>query len=47
MTNTDACIYPLCVPNVCGDGHVHVGVEQCDDGNEVDNDNCNNDCMFN
>ena len=30
-SNTDACLN-TCVTNVCGDGFVNVGVEQCDDG---------------
>ena len=30
----------------CGDGFVQMGVEQCDDGNEVDNDGCKNDCTL-
>ncbi len=28
----------------CGDGNVDPG-EQCDDGNDIDTDNCSNDCM--
>ncbi len=28
----------------CGDNHVHDGVEACDDGNQVQTDNCLNDC---
>jgi cysteine-rich repeat protein len=30
---------------VCGDGKVQAGVEQCDDGNDVDADKCTNECM--
>lgn len=29
----------------CGDGTVHVGDEQCDDGNRVDGDGCSTDCV--
>jgi hypothetical protein len=32
-----------CTNNVCGDGQVGPG-EGCDDGNEVDDDDCGNDC---
>ena len=31
---------------LCGDGVVTAG-EQCDDGNQVDSDDCSNDCKFN
>ncbi|MCA9699513.1 MAG: DUF4215 domain-containing protein, partial [Myxococcales bacterium] len=31
---------------VCGDGIVQEGVEECDDGNDVDADACGNDCML-
>ncbi|MCY1069996.1 DUF4215 domain-containing protein [Nannocystis sp. RBIL2] len=33
-----------CTLNRCGDGKVHTGVEECDDGNVVDNDGCTNAC---
>lgn len=32
--------------NFCGDGEVIPG-EECDDGNDVDNDDCTNDCLIN
>jgi cysteine-rich repeat protein len=32
---------------VCGDGFVYEGMEECDDGNNVDNDLCQNDCISN
>ena len=28
----------------CGDGVVQDGVEECDDGNDIDTDGCRNDC---
>ncbi len=31
----------------CGDGIVNQASEQCDDGNAIDNDVCNNKCQFN
>ena len=40
---SDACP-DTCLAPVCGDGHVHDGVEVCDDGNTVDDDNCRGDC---
>ncbi len=37
-----------CSPVVCGDGHVNADVEDCDDGNTVDDGNgCTNSCRFN
>ena len=36
------CVYPPISP-CCGNGVVEAG-EECDDGNEVNNDNCSNDC---
>ncbi len=33
-------------PHVCGDG-VPMAEEQCDDGNQVDDDTCHNDCTLN
>ncbi|HXJ32984.1 MAG TPA: DUF4215 domain-containing protein [Candidatus Eisenbacteria bacterium] len=41
----DACTTG-CVPNVCGDGIVKVGVEECDDGNTLDGDCCSSSCML-
>ena len=32
--NTDACVSE-CVSARCGDGHIQVGIETCDDGNAV------------
>jgi cysteine-rich repeat protein len=43
MTNTDMCLN-TCKTAKCGDGVVQMGVEQCDDGNMVDNDACSNTC---
>ena len=42
---TDACL-PGYVAARCGDGIVHEGVEQCDDGNNLDGDGCEADCTF-
>ncbi|EDM81103.1 regulator of chromosome condensation, RCC1 [Plesiocystis pacifica SIR-1] len=39
---SEACV-PGCFLNVCGDGFDGPG-EQCDDGNGIDGDGCNNDC---
>jgi cysteine-rich repeat protein len=39
----------LCQINVCGDGKVDgeaPGLEQCDDGNQVENDGCSNECTL-
>jgi len=33
--------------NICGDGLVNEGVEQCDDGNEANNDSCTSSCENN
>jgi cysteine-rich repeat protein len=33
------------VPDACGDGSVEAG-EECDDGNDVDTDDCRNDCTL-
>ncbi|WAS93201.1 DUF4215 domain-containing protein [Nannocystis punicea] len=35
-----------CENNVCGDGKVNMGVEQCDDGNDVESDDCLADCKL-
>jgi cysteine-rich repeat protein len=33
---------------VCGDGHVNLAVEDCDDGNATEDDNgCSQTCVFN
>lgn len=34
-----------CTWNVCGDQVVHPGVEECDDGNDVDGDGCDRGCV--
>lgn len=39
MIDTDACTN-ACLDAVCGDGIVQEGVEECDDGNMVDDDAC-------
>jgi hypothetical protein len=44
--NTDACP-GSCVPAFCGDGYWHIGVEQCDDGDQDPNNGCDNECMGN
>jgi len=40
-----ACRSAVCAPVSCGDAVVDVG-EQCDDGNVVERDGCDNDCTF-
>jgi cysteine-rich repeat protein len=42
----DAACKSDCTPNVCGDGKQHLGVEACDDGNDVDDDGCTNACKL-
>lgn len=37
------CVDGICQPVVCGDGQVQ-GEEECEDGNQVDGDGCDNDC---
>ena len=39
------CIGGACVVNECGDGYVGT-LEQCDDGNDVDDDGCRSDCSI-
>lgn len=39
------CLSGGCVSSACGDGFTD-GSEQCDDGNAVDGDGCENDCTF-
>ncbi|MFH0892730.1 MAG: DUF4215 domain-containing protein [Candidatus Falkowbacteria bacterium] len=34
----------FCAPPVCGDGTVNQVSEECDDGNDIDNDDCRNNC---
>ncbi|PIR53350.1 hypothetical protein COU76_01620, partial [Candidatus Peregrinibacteria bacterium CG10_big_fil_rev_8_21_14_0_10_49_10] len=42
--NGDGCT-ASCIIEDCGDGIVQ-GIEQCDDGNAVNNDGCQNNCRF-
>ena len=35
-----------CTLNICGDGKVYNGVEQCDDGNNNNTDACTNGCKL-
>ena len=42
---TGACRAGACAPAGCGNGVVD-GEEQCDDGNDVPKDGCENDCTF-
>lgn len=42
--DTDDC-KSNCELNYCGDGVVHIGVEDCDDKNDVDGDKCTNKCV--
>ena len=35
-----------CTVNRCGDGYVHVGLEECDDGNRDDGDGCSSTCLL-
>lgn len=44
-SDTGACTSG-CKEAACGDGLVQVGVEACDDGNVVDGDGCNKDCVI-
>jgi cysteine-rich repeat protein len=39
------CKSATCIAGVCGDGYVS-GTEECDDGNAVAGDGCENDCSF-
>ncbi|MCA9659609.1 MAG: DUF4215 domain-containing protein, partial [Myxococcales bacterium] len=43
--DTDECVQN-CLLAVCGDGFVQEGVEECDDGNDVDDDECSNACTL-
>lgn len=40
------CRYDVSQCHYCGDGIVQASHEQCDDGNSVDDDGCNNDCTI-
>jgi len=42
--NTAACL-DTCVAAQCGDGFVHAGAEDCDDGNTDDGDECPSNCL--
>lgn len=44
MSSNDACLN-TCVHNLCGDGHLWIGVEECDDGNSVSGDGCTGACV--
>ena len=46
--NDDDCVNVagVCKVATCGDGYVHAEDEECDDGNEVDDDGCRNDCTL-
>jgi hypothetical protein len=44
--DTDACP-TTCEDAYCGDGFKCIGEEECDDGNMVDDDSCQNDCIAN
>jgi cysteine-rich repeat protein len=45
MIDSDACP-GSCEPATCGDGFVQMGGEECDDGNMIDDDSCNNACEY-
>ncbi|WP_052555609.1 DUF4215 domain-containing protein [Enhygromyxa salina] len=40
-----ACVEGTCQETICGDGEVQ-GDEECEDGNAIDGDGCDNDCTF-
>lgn len=41
------CVDFCCVPEGCGNGFAETGLgEECDDGNDVSGDGCENDCTF-
>ncbi|MCA9683548.1 MAG: hypothetical protein KC457_15210 [Myxococcales bacterium] len=40
-----SCVDGMCSQTLCGDGEVQ-GEEQCEDGNDIDGDGCDNDCTF-
>lgn len=43
----NVCKAGVCVPKIsCGDGALNQASEECDDGNQVDNDSCNNACKL-
>lgn len=50
-TGEPNCVACQCVPGeevegICGDGIVNQESEECDDGNNIDDDECNNNCKF-
>jgi cysteine-rich repeat protein len=45
--NNEMCMEGICKPtSVCGDGIISISYEECDDGNNVNEDACTNDCKF-
>ena len=44
-SDTDDCT-AICADAVCGDGYVHAGVEDCDDGNSDNDDECVGSCVL-
>ena len=40
------CLSGVCAEHRCGDSILHVGQEDCDDGNDVAGDGCESDCAF-
>jgi len=44
MDSEDECTSPFCELNVCGDGHLWNGMEECDDGDLDPNDACTDSC---
>lgn len=47
MNGENATCTPECSINVCGDGYMFAdGLEQCDDGNDLDTDECISDCTL-
>lgn len=46
-TTRDVCVSEVCQFSECGDGFADLGGgEQCDDGNDVTGDGCENDCTY-
>lgn len=37
---------PDCTNNVCGDGDLFIGIEECDDGNQATQDGCDSACLL-
>ena len=40
------CVDGMCAAVECGDGQLGAPAEQCDDGNDLEGDGCDNDCTF-